>query len=425
MRTKIRSFTSQPAFVASFLTSLIVGFVCLSKIFKKLVSPWDELYHLAYVQYLYNFKIPQPGDEILSWSKYAFTCFPVHPFGFTTSLNCGAEGSAAAFPELGRNVASGWPPLYYTMSSIWMRFFSANDASSLFVARSFSAFAWSLGAGFFCYTLISRNRLPKEAAVSLSLLVAILPMGIFQSTFVTPNSMLLILVSIMYLSATSPNLISFKNLMQSILIFTLAILTIPHILPVIGFFTLRLLIHYWIGYKSKSKVLIFYIACTSLIPFAAFTLWAKFQGNRSIDVVTATQPISPFSWDQFSRYLFTFIPHSIDGYQFLNQWQFLISYVFSILLLALIFKPLVNSESPLKSKVDTLLLLALSCFFGVIEHFALAINIPPRYGLSLIFVTFLVITRDGISVPIERAFKSLALIGLVVALLSPVFGAST
>jgi hypothetical protein len=411
--------------MASFFTSLIVGFVCLSKIFKKLISPWDELYHLAYVQYIYNFKIPQPGDELLSWSKYAFTCFPVHPFGFTTSLNCGAEGSAAAFPELGRNVASGWPPLYYTMSSIWMRFFSPDDANSLFVARSFSAFAWSIGAGLFCYALISRNKLPKEGAVALSLSVAILPMGIFQSVFVTPHSMLLILISVMYLSATSPNLISFKKLIQTILICTFSILTIPHSLPVIVFITLRILIHYWTEYKSKSKVIIFYIACTSLIPFSAYTLWTKFQGGRSIDVATAAQPTSPASWKQIPEYLFTFIPHSIDGYQFLNQWQFLISYVLSIFFLALLFKPLVDSRSPLAHKIDTLMLLSLSCIFAVIEHFALAINIPPRYGLSLILLAFLVITHNGISVFVGKSFKSLALIALVAALLGPVFGAST
>jgi hypothetical protein len=408
----------------SLFTSLVVGFVCLTKIFQKLVSPWDELYHLAYVQYMYNFKIPQPGDELLSWSKYAFSCFPVHPFGFTTTLNCGAGGSPDAFPELGRNVAAIWPPLHYAMSSIWMRIFGTSDESSLFTARSFSAFAWSIGAGLFCYALISRNKLSKETAIAISLLVAIFPMGIFQSVFVTPYCLALVLVSTLYLFATSPQLMSGRGLVKVIAVSTLSILTIPHILPVILIFTLRILYGYWTENKVKSKVMLFRIICTSFVPVAAIAFWQIFQESRRLEFETAIQPSTPFSIDQIPRGLFTFIPHSIDGYQFMNQWQFLISYVLSIFFLALIFKPIVEHVSSTSNKVDTLLLVIMSCVFGVIEHIAFGIIIPPRYGLPIIFVSFLIITRSGISVTFEKVIKILALVGLLSAALGPVFGAS-
>jgi hypothetical protein len=424
MRSKARFLASQPGLISSLFTSIIVAFVCLTKIFQKIVSPWDELYHLAYVQYMYNFKIPQPGDELLSWSKYAFSCFPVHPFGFTTALNCGAEGPPEAFPELGRNVAAIWPPLHYGMSSIWMRVFGASDETSLFAARSFSAIAWSFGAGLFCYALISRNKLSKESAISISLLAAIFPMGIFQSVFVTPYCLALGLVSILYLFATSPKLMSTRGLVNLVIVATLSILTIPHILPVIFFFTLRILFQYWDKNVAKSRVTFFTITCTTTVPVAAITFWQNFQESRRLPVDTAIQPSTPFSLDQIPRSLFTFIPHSIDGYQFLNHWQFLISYILSIIFLALVFKPLVEQVSPRSNKVDTFLLLTISCIFGVIEHMAFGIIIPPRYGLPIIFVSFLVITRSGISITIEWAVKILALVGLMSALLSPVFGAS-
>ena len=214
MQTRFKTLISQPGFMPSFFTTISVSFVCLTKIFQKLVSPWDELYHLAYVQYMYNFKVPQIGDELLSWSKYAFSCFPVHPFGMTTSISCGAGGAPESFPELGRNVAAGWPPIYYLLASIWTRLFPVNEANSLFIVRGFSVFAWSLGAGLFCYALISRNKISKETAVAISLLIAILPMGLFQSVFVTPHCLTLIWVSAIYLFATSPQSMSPKNLFK-------------------------------------------------------------------------------------------------------------------------------------------------------------------------------------------------------------------
>ncbi len=416
---------NQKALTAGIMTSFVVIIVSLTKIFNKVVSPWDELYHLAYVQYMYNFKIPQPGTEILSWSKYAFSCFPVHPFGMTTSLTCGAEASPEAFPELGRNVASGWPPIYYGLASLWLRMFGANPENALFVARSFSVLIWAIGAGLFSYALVSRNKLPQETAVSISLVVAFFPMSLFQGTFVTPHSSLLILVSLIYLSATSPTLMSSRSLIKNAILAIISILTIPHILPVLVFFTIRILWIYWTENRGKTKVFIAYILAMTILPFSTILLWPRFQASRKLDFSTADQPTSAFSIDNFTRNLFTFIPHSIDGYQFLNQWQFLISYILSIFFLVLLFRPLVEMVSPLLSKMDSVLMLFISAVFGVIEHIQLQIIIPPRYGLSIIFISFLIFTQRGMSIFFHKAFKFLAFIGLMSVFINPIFGAST
>jgi hypothetical protein len=396
----------------------------LTKIFDRIVSPWDELYHLAYVQYMYNFKIPQPGDVILSWSKYAFSCFPVHPFGMTTSIACGAEAPPEAFPEVGRNVASGWPPIYYGLASLWLRMFGANPDNALFLARSFSAFIWALGAGLFSYALVSRNKLPWETAVSISLVLALFPMGLFQGNFVTPHSSLLILVSLIYLSATSPTLISSRGLIRNAILATISILTIPHILPILVFLTIRIFWIYWTENRGKTKVFIAYISAMVMLPFSTILLWPRFQASRKLDAGTPDQPTTAFSIDTLTTDLFTFIPHSIDGYQFMNQWQFLISYILSIFFLVLLFRSLVEMVSPLLSKLDSVLMFFISAVFGVIEHIQLQIIIPPRYGLSIIFISFLIFTQRGMSIFFHKAFKFLAFVGLMSVFINPIFGAS-
>jgi hypothetical protein len=409
------------AFNAGILTSIAVICTSLTKIFDRIVSPWDELYHLAYVQYLYNFVLPQRGDEILSWSKYAFSCFPVHPYGMTTAVPCGAEAPAQAFPEMGRNVAAVWPPIYYALSSIWMRIFGVNPENALFIGRSFSSLVWGLGAGLFCYALITRNQLKSQAAVPLSLVIALLPLGLFQGLFVTPHSMSLLLASLLYLSATSPAPVNEKRLISFILMSTIAILVIPHILPIIVFFTAQIILKNWSVIRDKSSILLLYILSISIIPVIATITWQRFQDSRRLDIETAVQPSSQFTFDQIPRALFTFIPHSIDGYQFINVWQHLISYVLSILLLVLILKPLVETSSSILKKSESLILVGISGTFGILEHIAFGIIIPPRYGLSLIFVAFLVATQGGVSIFVERTFKFLALIALVLALSGPVF----
>lgn len=415
---------NQGAFSAGILTSIIVISTSLTKVFERIVSPWDELYHLAYVQYLYNFVLPQRGDEILSWSKYAFSCFPVHPYGMTAAVPCGAEAPAQAFPELGRNVAAVWPPIYYALSSIWMRILGANPENALFIGRSFSSLVWGLGAGLFCYALIARNKLRRQSAVFLSLAIALLPLGLFQGLFVTPHSMSLLLTSLIYLSATSPAPLNSKRLIQLISLATGAILVIPHILPILVYFTAQLFLQNWSAIRDKSKFLLIYILSISIIPVITTIAWQRVQDSRRLDVETAVQPSSQFTFDQIPRALFTFLPHSIDGYQFINEWQHLISYVLSILLLVLIFKPLIEMNSSFLKKSESLLLLAISGAFGILEHIAFGIIIPPRYGLSLIFVAFLVATQGGVSIFIERTFKFIGVLVLVLALSGPVFAAS-
>ena len=109
----------------------------------------------------------------------------------------------------------------------------------------------------------------------------------------------------------------------------------------------------------------------------------------------------------------------------MNQWQFLISYVLSIFFLALIFRPLVEMVSPLISKVESVLMLFIAAAFGVIEHIQLQIVIPPRYGLSIILVSFLVFTQRGMSIFFRKSFKFLALIGLMSVFINPIFGGNT
>jgi hypothetical protein len=423
MKKMQRRRRAQFELMAPFFVSLGVFLVLLTKLYEKLISPWDEIYHLGYIQYLYNFSLPKMGDQILEWSKYAFSCYPVHSYGMTTSVSCGAQASSDVFPELGRNVAANWPPLYYWLSSIWMRVFGANQENALFIGRSFSAFIWSIGAGVFCYALISRNKLPKKTAVSLAIVLALLPMGLFQGVFVTPHSMLLVLVSTIYLFATSPRLMTIRGLSSLILVATLSVLAVPHILPALFFITLRTFSSFYFDRLKTPKYHVVFIFSITFIPFLAVTIWEKFQEFRELDVEIAVQPSSQFTLNQIPRAIFTFIPHSIDGYQFLNEAQFFVSYVMGIVLFILIFRSLVDPATPLSGRLDSIFILSVSVVSSIAAHILRDIVIPPRYGISIVLLAFLISTQFRFSKLLHQFFVFFAFICVLSALASPVFGA--
>jgi hypothetical protein len=248
-------------------------------------------------------------------------------------------------------------------------------------------------------------------------------MGLFQGVFVTPHSMLLVLVSTIYLFATSPRLMTSRGLLNLVLISTVSTLAVPHLLPVLLFLTLRILWNFYIDEAKKPRIYITYIFSITVIPFLAVTLWEKFQEFRELDVEIAVQPSSQLTINQIPRAIFTFIPHSIDGYQFLNGSQFFVSYVLGIVLFLLIFRSIAEMAGPITTRLDSILILLVSAVSGVAAHILRDIAIPPRYGISIVLLAFLISTQSRMSSFFHQFFRYFAIIGVVSALAFPIFGA--
>jgi hypothetical protein len=410
-------FLSAPIFV-----SLSVFIVLLTKVFEKVISPWDEIYHLAYVQYMYNFSFPRLGDEILNWSKYAFSCYPVHFYGMTTTVPCGSDGPAQLYPASGTNTASLWPPIYYFLSSTWVRLFNSNIETALFTARVFSAFIWSMGCGLLCFVLIKRNKFSPIAAASLITIVGVLPMGIFQGAFVTPYAAAPILVAMNYWLFTSNFQFSSLSYFKLGVFSIVSILTIPQMIAVTIFFTLKRLLemrakNYAI--RVQDYVLSFSVIALS---FLATLIWVRIQDLRSLSPSIEVYLSSSLTANDVFNYLFLFIPHSIDGYQFLNPSQTSLSYFFSLVFIAMLLKPLLIPDSSLTSRIKVSLLVFISSSFAIFQYFVLKYPIPSRYGIPIILAAVALTTEFGISKVWSKVLSSLAIAAMVLAIANPVFG---
>jgi hypothetical protein len=151
------------------------------------VSPYDEGYHLSYLQYVANGHLPRNGDVLNTWARETFSCHQVFPFGQTTAVPCGDLAAPSSYPEGGTNTASGWPPLYYGYGAVVVRLLGLLGVGHLEAARLASALLWAVGAGLL--VLVARRYgAPAVPAVTAGLLTTVIPAAAVQAAFVTPHS---------------------------------------------------------------------------------------------------------------------------------------------------------------------------------------------------------------------------------------------
>jgi hypothetical protein len=261
----------------------------------------------------------------------------------------------------------------------------------------------------------------KTYAVSFGLIVGLLPFAIFQATFVTPNSMIVLLVTGTYLllKRAKENRVPYKLILFSIF----SVLTVPQILPAIIIIAFCYLTNEKVKVKNlfQTKFLSFLLVVG--LPFLSIYFWNEFQKERAIDIQTQATPPRTFSMDTILSDFFTFIPHSIDGYQFLNQYQYFTSYLFSILILSLIFLGLFSTADFQISRLPFYVLVLISFFFGWFYHFYFGFTIPPRYGISVIVLAVLFASELRQVLRLEVLLRLLVLTTFATALLNPTFGA--
>lgn len=233
------AYTWLPPFVRQHATVLVacgVGLVVLVlqvlRTRTGLISPYDEGYHLSYVQYVASGHLPRNGDPLNTWSRDAFACHQVFPYGQVTQVPCGDVAAPKFYPEGGTNTAAGWPPLYYVWAALVARIAMLFGAEPLTGARLASALLWT--AGSVLLVLLVRHfggRLAAAAAVGL-LSVAI-PVSSQLGAFVTPYSaQLLLSVALTWvaLDLVATERLTLRRLLVAAGVSLTATLTVPHAL---------------------------------------------------------------------------------------------------------------------------------------------------------------------------------------------------
>lgn len=163
-------------------------------------SQFDEHTHLSYVQYAFQWVIPANGYEMNTWAKAAFSCHPHQLYGAMTPVPCGSVDVGGLYPTGGTNTSQTWPPVYFFITAILMRFTLLFQSDPLYAARFVTAFLWSIGTAFLGIQLLKRSK-RLLLTISFVLLLVSLPSFEYFSSYVTPHSMNALLIALgLYIS---------------------------------------------------------------------------------------------------------------------------------------------------------------------------------------------------------------------------------
>lgn len=200
---------------------------------RDVISPYDELYYLGYVQYVYGFSIPRAGQTYLDWSMNAFSCMPVFPFGRVTSVPCGSFGPIALYPEKGLRSAQGWPPGYFVIAAGFEHLGRPFGIDPVLLARATSIALWTIGltliVGF-----IDRARQPRVLAFGTGTLLLASPLTDLYGRHVTPHSALPLIVGMSLFAGARISRADLPRVYWALLLVGLIVLTaltIPQAVP--------------------------------------------------------------------------------------------------------------------------------------------------------------------------------------------------
>ena len=258
------------------------------------VSPYDEGYHLSYVQYAYEWAIPRVGDPMQRWSEEAYACYPTYPYGQVTGVPCGVDGDSALYPEGGTNTAAYWPPVYYFFTAQVVRLLMVvSDLDPLHAARLSSCLLWVAGS-LLLTVMVARASGSAILGVAAGLLAASVPAAWAIGSYVTPHSTAL-LVGVGLLAAlrwmVGPETRGRAALPIGIGLGVLAGLTLPHALAGVAAVSLALLLGSLHRRPRGRRIALFAVALGGA-NVLTYLGWTALVSARAVGP-TAAQPSEP------------------------------------------------------------------------------------------------------------------------------------
>ena len=163
---------------------LAVAALQLHRASTDIISPYDEGYHLSYVQYVASGHLPHVGDPLNTWSREAFSCHPVYPYGVVTAVPCGEIAAPSAYPEGGTYIAGGWPPLFYAYAAIVVRVLGIVGVDPLYAARAAACLLWAVGAAALVL-VAARFGASLSSAAAAGLVAGVIPVATLLGAYVT------------------------------------------------------------------------------------------------------------------------------------------------------------------------------------------------------------------------------------------------
>ena len=381
---------------------VIVAIPLLIRTREPQIAPWDELYHLSYVQYVYEGSIPKPGDALNTWSREVFSCRPVYPFGVMTLVPCGEIGEPLNYPEGGTNTAGYWPPIYYAIVALLVRLQSLVMSDPFIAARQATAIIWAFGVAT---VAVGARRLGASLG-SLTLIAAVLsslPAAYFHSAFVTPHASGPLLVGLALMLFTS-SWSGRRRALGWLGMAALTALTVPH---AVGGFAAIALAEVFRGLKrspcdgapgTRMPRFLHRTAPPALAAVgaaAASTGWSRLQGTRfsgwdvgtNPDLAQSAAP-DPLTLDAVLGAVWRFLPHSLDWVQFSSTTALFLSSTWALVLVAGVGSLLLGNAGGQNTGTAPLAasLLVVGITFSIYIEDYMLVPVQSRYGMTLIIV---------------------------------------
>lgn len=377
--------------VVVFLVSLILGLTDASS---EYISPWDEGYHLSYVQYMSEGHVPRQGEAMGSWSREAFSCHPVYPYGSVTAIPCGEIGPANAYPEGGGNTAAFWPPGYYFFAALWAKAMGWTGLEPLALVRSFSVVIWAFGCAAMAGAAVALGALTLRS-VSVGLVVAALPLAAFHGSFVSPHATQPLITALLVMAwANMARAIPRHRRLVPISLWlgavTMMAMTIPHMVAILVVLAAASGVRFLLRAEGSATVMITTVV-GAVWAAGLFTLWGVIQSIREVDppadvdqagMSSLQDPafswtITPFAhwWDYF--------PNSIFQYPFLSTPEIFLGQAWAfatVLAFGAIF------VSTRRTRVVWQLMLGVVFAAPLVAtafQLYFAFEVPIRYGMSI------------------------------------------
>jgi hypothetical protein len=393
--------------VVALAVGVLVAALQLGRASNDVISPYDEGYHLSYVQYVGEGHLPRTGDPLNTWSREAFSCHPVFPYGDVTGVPCGEIAAPRRYPEGGTNTAAVWPPLYYAYAAVVTYSLEVVGVEPLYGARIASALLWAAGA-VLLVVVARRFGANLAAAASAGLVAGAIPAANTLGAFVTPHSAQLLISVVMagtVLQLMRPaEAVGRGDVVAGLAVPPFAVLVVPHTLVAVAMCYIALATHW--GWRALRRVRLprrawAVVIAAPLLAVAAHEVWDLVADARATAYPPDTNPsgqteIPDPRSDSLLRTLFEewwqFWPGGLSGDDVgFSAWEVFASTAAVLLSAGAIGVALLSANpSPLARA------LAIGVVVGApitawIAARMFPFDLPPRYGASVIGIALLIV----------------------------------
>lgn len=417
------------ALVVLVLIAAVAGSLHLNR---QALSLYDEVSFLGYVQLVTEGHVARNGDLLPSWPREYVACLPVQPHGLVTDVPCGeVVDDPGRYPFGGTRVAQRWPPTYFVIAAPVAAAADAIGIDVLAATRGVSLALFALGV-LLVFTAARALGASTVTALAATVLLWALISGDLYSRFVTPHSMVPLLVGLSTLIVAlraRGNLAFVPTIIALAVTMTLTALSVPHaVLPVSA---IVLALAAWEALRRPNRARSIGRATgLVLLPFAAGVVFAAWTHYHS-GLVGSNPEVLPPAFEEpmvtgidlatrISRYAAYFWPGVIIGDpNAAPASRILVGVIASVAVILAVGAVLLRGRGATIERV-----LAVALLIGIVVcgvAFSFQIAYPPMryaYGLAILAMILLAVgfkhSRIG-----ARLLLGIALVAFLVALYEP------